>query len=166
MYLPFQCDRVLDFDCLLIFTLCIIPDVFPQMLPGFAPFSHSFPNPRIPAWQLHITFMIISTQPPSSCSFLETALKSQSFPYEQFRGHSHWLYHPRGMSGPSVQGTITLQCWVGLIPQALLSSQDHQQVPLSSKTSGGGLEPSTRAAPGAPAVLKDIWDTWSIHGFW
>lgn len=149
------------------FTLCIIPDFFSQMLLGFAPFSSSFPNPRIPAWQLHITFMIISTQPPLSCSFLHTALKSQTFPYKQFRGHSHWPYYPRAMSGPSVQGpSITLQCWVGLIPQVSLSSQDHQQVPLSSRSFRRGLEPSTWAAPGAPAVLKDIWDTWSIHGFW
>lgn len=65
------------------------------MLLGFAHFSPSFSNPTIPAWQLPITFMTISTQPPSSCSFFHTALKSQSFPHEQFRGRSHWLLPKR-----------------------------------------------------------------------
>lgn len=155
MRFSFQCDRVLDFDCLLSFTLCIIPEFFSQMLLGFAAFSPSFSNPMIPAWQLHITFTIISTQPPSSCSFCTQPL-NQSFPHKQFRGHSHWLYYPRGASGPLEQGpSITLQHWVGLIPQALLRSQDHRQVASSSKSSGGGLEPSTWAAPGAAAVLKE-----------
>lgn len=126
------------------------------MLLGFALFSPSFSNPTIPAWQLHITFMIISTQPPSSCSFFHTALKSWYFPHKQFGGHSHWLHYPRGMSGPLVKGaSINLQHWVGLIPQGLLSSQDQWQVALSSKSSGGGLEPSTWAAPGAPAVIME-----------
>lgn len=126
------------------------------MLLGFAPFSPSFSNPTTPAWQLYITFMTISTQPPSSCSFFHTALKSQSFPHEQFRGHSHWLCYLRGMSGPLVQGpSVSLQCWAGLTPQALLSSQEHWQVALSSKSSNGGLESSTWAAPGAPAVLTE-----------
>lgn len=156
MCFPFQSDRVLDFDCLLIFILHIIPDFFSQILLGFVPFSPLFSNPTISAWQLHITFMTISTQPPSSCSFFHIALKSWSFPHEQFRDHSHWLCYPRGTSGPLVQGpSISLQCWVGLIPRVVLSSQEQWQVALSSKSSGGGLKPSTWAAPGAPAVLTE-----------
>lgn len=129
---------------------------FSQMLLGFASFSLSFSNPTIPAWQLHITFMTISTQPPSSCSFLQTALKSQSLPHKQFRSHSHWLYCPRGVSVPLVQGpSITLQRWVGLIPQALLSSQDHQQ---------GSTEQKILWQRTGTFYLSCFWSSCSVQG--
>lgn len=118
MCFPFQHDRVLDFS---LFSLYNSWFFFSQMLLGFASFSSSFPNPKTPAWQLHITFMIISTQPPSSCSFLHTALKSRSFPYEldyitQEMWVAHWCRdHPSSCSaelpGPSAGTTQQQILW-------------------------------------------------------
>lgn len=144
--------------------------IFFQLLLGFAPPCLSFSNPTIPAWQLHTAFIAISTQPPSSCSSLQTAPKPgwPVFASQAIQGPLPWTASPercwcRDRPSPCRR-------WDAGSPQELLSPQDHSWAPkitskaaLSSKSSGEGLAPSTWAAPraqggmpGRPDLYKDL----------
>jgi len=121
----------------------------------------------IPAWQLHATFIAISTQPPSSRSFSRTA-HEPGWPVSVSRaiqGPFPWPASPERCEGSVGAWTW---CWDGASPQELPSSQDHQQSSTEQQTLQRRIgifylscSPSSCSTPGGmpgrPDLYRDFW---------
>lgn len=141
--------------------------IFFQLLLGFAPPCLSFSNSTIPAWQLHTAFIAISTQPPSSCSSLQTAPKPgwPVFASQAIQGPLPWTTSPerrwcRDRPSPC-------RPWDVGSPQELPSPQDHQQgsaeqqiLWIRTGTFNLSCSRSSRSAQ-----RRDARETWSVQGF-
>lgn len=132
----------------------------------------SFSNPTIPAVQLHSTFMAISTQPPSSCSFLQTAPQSGwpvsasraiQGPFPRAASPQRWggsagagtRHHPAGTE----MGEVHRSCWAPRTTSKAAPSTD-QQI-LQRRTGTFYSSCSWRSCS-----RRDTGETWSIRGFW
>lgn len=153
------------------FTLCVISDFFSQLLLGFAPPSLSVSNPTIPARQLHTTFMTISTQPPSSRSFLQTAPKSgwPVFASRAIQGPFPWTASPKRCEGSLVQGpaiTWLALRWAKSTGAAEPPGPPARQ-PQGSKSSGEGLAPSTLSCSQSSCSTQGgMPGRHDLYGFW